>query len=197
MNAEILVFDGFDDLDVFGPLEVLATGGFDVSLVTLHEPRPTTSDKGTVVIPAARLSDAPEILVVPGGGWLSRAEAGAWAEVQRGELPAALARVAAAGSVVASVCTGAMLLQAAGLLEGRRAVTNKHALDELAATGVTVLREARVVDAGPVVTSGGPGAGLDMALWLVERVAGAERARETASAMEYTVQGSAVLTAQP
>jgi putative intracellular protease/amidase len=163
--------------------------GYQVALVTVGEPEPTVSDHGTVVVPARRMSGAPDIVVVPGGGWLDRAEKGAWAEAQRGDLPDALAKASSAGSLLTSVCTGAFLIAATGLLRGRPAVTNAAALDELAATGVHVVRDARVVDDGDIVTSGGLSAGLDLALWLIERHQGAGRAREIARRLEYGRRG--------
>ena len=189
MDAEIVVFDGFEDLDAFGPLNALAMAGYNVAAVSVGEPRPTVSGHGTVVVPTRRMSDAPDIVVVPGGGWLDRAEKGAWAEAQSGALPDALAKASSAGSLLTSVCTGAFLIAATGLLRGRPAVTNAAALDELAATGVHVVRDARVVDDGDIITSGGLTAGLDLALWLIERHQGADRAREIARQLEYDRRG--------
>jgi transcriptional regulator GlxA family with amidase domain len=189
MDAEIVIFDGSEDLDAFGPLAVLAMAGYQVALVTVGEPGPTVSDHGTVVVPARRISEAPDLVVVPGGGWLDRAEKGAWAEAQKGDLPDALAKASSAGSLLTSVCTGAFLIAATGLLRGRPAVTNAAALDELAATGVHVVRDARVVDDGDIITSGGLTAGLDLALWLIERHQGAARAREIGRQLEYGRRG--------
>ncbi|GAA4657657.1 DJ-1/PfpI family protein [Kineococcus glutinatus] len=185
MRAEIVVFDGFEDLDATGPLNVLGIAGFDVGLVTAAPRDLVVSALGTRVVPAGTLSGAADVVVVPGGGWLDRGGAGAWAEAQRGELPRALAGAAAGGAVLASVCTGALLLGAAGLLEDRPAVTNAAALDDLAATGALVDAAARVVDDGAIVTSGGLTAGIDLALRLVERFCGAVRAREVARELEY------------
>ncbi len=189
MRTEILIFAGFEELDAFGPLNVLAVAGWPVSLVTVEEPAPVMAHHGTTVLPASRLSDAAELVVVPGGGWLDRAPHGAWAQAQRGTLPAALAAASVAGTLVASVCTGALLLAAAGLLDGRPAVTNRRAMADLAAAGAVVVPDARVVDDGDVVTSGGLTAGLDLGLWLVERHEGAERAAQVARDLEYELQG--------
>ena len=71
------------------------------------------------------LAPAPDLLVVPGGGWVSRAPKGAWREAERGVLPAEIAERHEAGSVVAGVCTGVMLLAASGMLRGRPAVTHR------------------------------------------------------------------------
>src|SRR5215207_2947085 len=102
MHTEILLFDGFDELDVFGPFEVLA--GLGARLVALDGAREVRSDRGVVVRPQAGLSARPDVLVVPGGGWLDRAPQGAWAEAQRGTLPVAIAERHRAGATVASVC---------------------------------------------------------------------------------------------
>jgi transcriptional regulator GlxA family with amidase domain len=128
------------------------------------------------------------VVIVPGGGWIDRSPQGARAEAQRGVLPAVLAELHRGGTVVASVCTGAMLVAAAGLLKGRPAVTHHGALDDLRAAGAEAVR-ARVVDAGDVVTAGGVTSGLDLALWLVERFAGPVVAHAVEEELEYEHRG--------
>jgi transcriptional regulator GlxA family with amidase domain len=184
MHTEILIYDGFDELDAIGPFEVLAAAGFDVSLVTADDAAPVETAHGATIVPRRRLSDSCDLLVVPGGSWGSRKPRGAWAEAQRGVVPGEIARRHAAGVRLASVCTGAMLLATAGLLKGRPATTHHSALDDLEAAGANVLRDARVVDDGDIVTSAGVTAGIDMALWLVE----AERGAETAAAGERRIE---------
>jgi putative intracellular protease/amidase len=184
VRTEILLFDGYDDLDVAGPLEVLSSAGFDVTLVTCGQAATVTSVSGASAVPGGRLGQ-PGLLVVPGGGWLARAPAGAWAEARRGGIPAALKNVAAAGTTVAGVCTGAMLLARAGLLAGRPAITHHGALRDLAEAGAQLIDDVRVVDDGDVLTCGGITAGLDLALWLVEREQGREAAREHERRLEY------------
>jgi transcriptional regulator GlxA family with amidase domain len=185
MRTEILIFDGFDELDVFGPYEVLAHAGFEVALVTHSAADRVATARGAIVAPHGRLSDRAELLVVPGGGWTGRSPKGAWAEVQRGVLPPAIAGRHAAGARIASVCTGAFLVAAAGLLEGRPAVTHHKALDDLEALGVRVIRDARVVDDGDIVSSGGVTSGLDLALWIVEQDKGREAAADIAAEIEH------------
>jgi len=91
---------------------------------------------------------------------------------------------AAEQAVMASVCTGTMLLAHAGIVGTRRATTHHNAWDDLVATGATLVKE-RVVDDGDLVSAGGVTSGLDLALWLVERFASREQADQVARAMEY------------
>jgi transcriptional regulator GlxA family with amidase domain len=193
MNIDIIIFDGFDDLDALGPNELLrhaarAGAPFDVSLVQLDGAERVRSGVGTTIVPDRALSERPDLVLVPGGGLISDNAVGVLAELERGALPAALARLHADGATIASVCTGAMLLGAAGLLAGRPATTNRLALDRLRDTGAEVI-DARVVDDGDVLTAGGVTAGLDLALWIVERELGAEFATQLAAGVEYERQG--------
>jgi transcriptional regulator GlxA family with amidase domain len=185
MRTEILIFDGFDELDAFGPYEVLAEAGFDVALVTHPGADRIVTARGAIVVPDGELSDRAELLVVPGGGWNQRPPKGAWAEVQRGVLPQAIAQRHAAGARIASVCTGAFLLAAGGLLDGRPAITHWKDVDDLDAMGIRVIRDARVVDDGDIITAGGVTSGLDLALWIVEQEKGGEAAADVAAEMEH------------
>jgi transcriptional regulator GlxA family with amidase domain len=186
MATEILLFDGFDELDAFGPFEVLSNGGFAPRFVTLGGAESVTASHGARLLVDGPLGDSPALLVVPGGGWGDRAPHGAWAEAERGDLPAAIAARHRGGSTIASVCTGAMLLAAGGLLTGRPAVTHHVALDDLEAAGADVKRDARVVDDGDILTAAGVTSGIDLALWLVERERGAEAADKVAREIEHT-----------
>jgi transcriptional regulator GlxA family with amidase domain len=185
MRTEILIYDGFDDLDAFGPYEVLAEGGFDVALVTHPATDRIATARGTIVVPHRQLSDRAELLVVPGGGWTRHPPKGAWAEVQRGVLPPLIAQRHAAGARIASVCTGAFLVAAGGLLDGRPAITHSNDVDDLEAMGVRVIRDARVVDDGDIITSGGVTSGLDLALWIVEQEKGREAAEDVEAEIEH------------
>ncbi|MBG0563662.1 DJ-1/PfpI family protein [Actinoplanes aureus] len=186
MRIEILIFDGFDELDAFGPFEVLSTAGFDVELVAVREPGPVRSERG-VQLNVPSVLGRPDGVIVVGGGWLDRAEEGSWAQAQRGVLLERLADVAGSARWTASVCTGGMLLAAAGLLTGRNATTHCKAYDELRAYGVNVIEE-RVVDDGDRVTAGALSAGLDLGLWLTERELGVERAAEVAAAIDISLR---------
>jgi transcriptional regulator GlxA family with amidase domain len=190
MQTEILLYDAFDEMDAVGPYETLVSGGFDVALVTNGPADRVEGGQGLVVVPHRELSERPELLIVPGGSWTARnPDRGAWAEVQRGVLPPVIAARHAAGSTVASVCTGAFLLEAAGLLDGRPAVTHREDLDDLEKTGARVIRDARVVDDGDVLTSGGVTAGLDLALWLIEREKGPEALARAENHIEHSRAG--------
>ena len=187
-HTEIVVFDGFDDLDAIAPLEILAAAGFPARVVRPAQHAPAVrSAHGLALEVPDTLGESPGLVVVPGGGWLD-GSAGVRDQCG-GPLPAALAALHHAGAVVTSVCTGAMLLARAGLLEGRPAVTNRMALDDLAAAGADVRRDARVVDDGSVVTAGGPSAGLDLAIRLVSRFAGDQAGRAAARRLEYEPVG--------
>lgn len=194
-TIHILLYDGFDEVDAIGPFEVFqyaAESGadLDVSLVTVEATDRVTASHGLTVVPdgvlpAADAVDRPDILLIPGGGWESKEPVdSAWAEAQKGEIPDAAAAYHEAGPQLAAVCTGVMLLATGGVTNGRRAVTHHVALDELAASGATVV-EQRVVDDGDLLTAGGVTSGIDLALALVEREFGAEIANSVAVTMEY------------
>ena len=196
MDVQILLYEGFDELDAVGPFEVFANAaralgddgtGCSVSLVTLAPTEQVRASHGLRVEPDGTLGD-PDLLVVPGGGWNDRGETGAWAEAERGAVPDAIAAAHERGATLASVCTGGMLLSRAGVLDGRPAVTHHGALEDLRETDAEVV-EARVVDDGDVVTAGGVTSGIDLALSLVEREFGAELADGIAREMEYERTG--------
>jgi transcriptional regulator GlxA family with amidase domain len=189
MRIEIVVFDGFDELDALGPYEVLRTAqaggaGWDVALVSAGPAGMVTAHHGLALSVSEPLG-RPDALIVPGGGWGRRADRGTWGEVRRGDLPARIAGLAPGCAWVASVCTGAMLLSAAGVTAGRPATTHHDARADLAAAGAQVIADARVVDDGDLLTAGGITSGLDFALWIVEREAGPALAGQVATEMEY------------
>lgn len=198
MRIDILLFDGFDELDAIAPFEVLraaAAAGADFStrLLMLHPMPEVTASNGLRVRPDGALSqladdERPQVLVVPGGGWNARKPQGARAEAERGEVPAALAQLHEEGTTLAGVCTGGMLIATARLLAGRPAITHHGALSDLRAAGANIV-DARVVDDGDIVTAGGVTSGLDLALWLVERFAGARIAHHVESQLEYERRG--------
>jgi transcriptional regulator GlxA family with amidase domain len=157
--------------------------------VTLDGSKEIIAAHGLRIQPEAKLGDqALDVLIVPGGGWGDRAKQGAWAEAQRGEIPAAIARLHQSGTTIASVCTGAMLVASAGLLKGRPAITHHVALEDLKASGAEIIH-ARVVDDGNIVTAGGVTSGLDLSLWLLERYLSPQVAFEVERELEYERRG--------
>jgi transcriptional regulator GlxA family with amidase domain len=188
--VDIVVFDGVDEIDALGPLEVLRSAA---ALGTEITARLVTHDERDVVTGAFGLRFEPDAVYVPGeaditiatgGGWATRSDVGAWGEVQRGDWLPLLAETHRHGRVLAAVCTGTMLLAHAGIVGQRRATTHHWSRGDLAATGATVLDD-RVVDDGDLVTSGGVTSGLDLALHLLAREVSPDVARIVAERMEY------------
>jgi uncharacterized protein (DUF427 family)/putative intracellular protease/amidase len=191
-TIDIVIFDGFDELDVVGPLRVLrgaASSGADIAvrLVTRTEPLDVTGQHGLTIRADAVYQPGADILLVPGGGWVARAATGAWGEAERGDWLPLLKAAADDGILLAAVCTGSLLLARAGAIGARPATTHHLARADLEAAGVRFVEE-RVVDAGGLVTAGGVTSGIDLALHLVERLAGPEAAQQQADLLEYPWQ---------
>jgi len=192
VRFDIVVYDGVDELDALGPLEVLrsavAAGADLTARLVTREPQDVVRGAwGLRFLPDAVYTPGSDVLIVPGGGWVARADVGAWGEVQRGGWLPVLAEARSTTACIAAVCTGTMLLAYAGLAQGRRAATHHLALEDLRAAGAVVVDE-RVVDDGDLVTSGGVTSGMDLALWLVEREFSGALADEVARRMEYARQ---------
>ena len=193
-RIDILLYDGFDELDAIAPFEVFenaARAGADcaVSLVTHEKQDRVTASHGLDVgvdgvLAAPGDPDTPDLLLVPGGGWSGEGEQGVRREYESGDLPEAITAHHTAGATIASVCTGAMLLERAGVLGDGPAITHKSAIPDLEAAGVSV-PDRRVVDCGQVVTAGGVTSGLDLALHIVQREFGEDIADEVATVLEY------------
>lgn len=194
MDIAIVLFEGFDELDAIAPYEVFENAreeGADMraTLCTIDDVDEVTASHGLRVGVDARLTDlSPDLVLVPGGQWGARGETGAWAEAERGDIPDAVARLYDEGVSVGGVCTGGMLLARAGITDGCPAMTHGGAIDDLRASGAEVV-DARVVDDGDVVTSGGVTSGLDLAFHLVRREFGDEIADAVAERMEYEPRG--------
>ncbi len=207
MRIEIPLFTGFDDVDAIGPYEILSNASLtvddlEVALVGAHEAGVVHSSHDARVLVDDVLSDRADLVIVPGGGWNGlrhygfevddAAEArasGVRREHEDGRLAARIAELHAGGATVASVCTGALLLAQAGVLDGRPATTHRGNLDQLETMGPRVDREARVVDDGDVLTCGGVTSGLDLALHIVEREWGETLAARIATLMEHERRG--------
>jgi transcriptional regulator GlxA family with amidase domain len=194
--VHVVLFDGVEELDLAAPYEVLAASDHftdrtvEVRYVALDGPRTVTAAFGTRL--RADRAWAPEqadVLVVPGGGYARRDQPGVWAEIQRGALPRALARAPRPGLTISALCTGVMLLSAAGLTHGRPCTTHHRAKADLERQG-GILKNARVVDDGDLVTAGGVTSGLDLALWLARRELGVDAALGLESMLEYEARGT-------
>ena len=196
-TVAVLLFPGADELDVVGPLEALSVAGVPVRTVVLPGAEPVVRGAhGLRLVADGELDASPGVLLVPGGGWLD-GRPGVRDLVADGAAARAIAAARRDGAVVASVCTGALLLAAAGLLDGTPAVTNAGALDDLAArVGADVRADARVVDAGDVLTAGGPLAGVDLGLRLVERLLGPAAAEAAEAELEHVRRGPLVVAAE-
>jgi transcriptional regulator GlxA family with amidase domain len=184
MRIDIVVFDGVDELDVVGPFEVLRRAGFDVQLVALDPHTTVTCAYGLTITPNGAPRPDAEVVVFPGGGWVGRGERGVRVEVETERWKPLIHQAESRGAVLASVCTGAMILASAGALTGRRAATHHNAWADLEAAGAMLVRE-RVVDDGDRVTAGGVTSGIDLALHIVERFAGKQPAERIADDLEY------------
>jgi transcriptional regulator GlxA family with amidase domain len=188
MRIDIVVFDGFDEMDAVAPYEVFRTAAelgapIEAELVGAHGAGTITASHGMRLVVERGASEDVDMLLVPGGGWFNGA--GVRDEIERGVVPRALVAARERGAIVGSVCTGAMLLAATGLLEGRPATTHHSAIDDLRAAGAQVVEGARFVDDGDLLTAGGVTSGLDLALHIVEKVAGSSIADAVALEVEY------------
>ena len=179
LSIGMLVFPKVQQLDLTGPYEVFASiPGASVRLLW-KELDPIVSATGLVLIPDTRLAEAPQldVLCVPGG-------AGVNALLEDEAVLAFLRRQSAGARFVASVCTGALVLAAAGLLAGKRATTHWASHDFLARLGA-IPEQARVVADGKFISGGGVTAGIDMALTLAAELLDRERAEAIQLHLEY------------
>ena len=188
MLIDIITFDGLDEMDALGPLEVLrgaerAGADMRTRLVTRTPQSHVTGAFGLRFLPDDTYAPGADLVIVPGGSWAARAEVGVWGEARRGDWLPLLAR-AAEHAVLAGVCSGSMLLARAGVIGERRANTHHTAWQDLRDSGATLITD-RVVDDGDLITAGGVTSGIDLALWVVERYAGRQLADEVAERMEY------------
>jgi len=190
-NIGIFLYDEVEELDFCGPFEVLKAAAYIRSergqnpawqVFTVAEEPVLMKTSGELLIqPHFSFRDHPRIdlLLIPGGRTDLQMEKPAVLEWVR--------KVTSRTQLNTSVCTGAFLLGAAGLLDGHAVTTHWSALDKLARQfpRAQVRREVRWVDEGQLVTAAGISAGIDMSLHLVERLAGRELAEEVAHYMEY------------
>jgi len=180
MQIAIPLYDRFTALDAVGPYEVLSRlPGATVTFVA-HRPGPVRTDNGMLALVAdAALADlpSPEVLMVP-GGWGTRAA------LEDRALVDWIHTAHETSQWTTSVCTGSLLLAAAGVLDGLEATTHWLEMDGLGELGARPVQR-RVVEQGRVVTAAGVSAGIDMALVLAARIAGDEVARAIQLLIEY------------
>jgi transcriptional regulator GlxA family with amidase domain len=183
MEIAVVLYDGFTALDAIGPYEVLnRVPGAELYFVAA-QPGPVRTDTGILTVLVERgleRSQRPDVVVVPGGPGEVQARAG-------GQVLEWLRRVHETTLFTTSVCTGSLILAAAGLLEGRRATSHWLAYEELRRLGACPVAE-RVVFEERLCTAAGVSAGIDMALALAARLAGERAAQAIQLGIEYDPQ---------
>ncbi|MGW1201089.1 DJ-1/PfpI family protein [Streptomyces sp. NPDC002536] len=208
MLAQVVLFDGFDPLDVVAPYEVLQAGSLAtegalrVELVSAEGAREVPSAFGTLSLRASAALDPEraDLVVVPGAAGRMTQDPAA-PDDGAPSLPAVLTRALSTplpaliesaldrpGSTVATVCGGSLLLAMAGLLKGRPAVTHHQAMEHLAACGAVAV-DARVVDDGDLVSGAGVTSGLDVGLHLLEREFGPRVAHAVEQLLSHERRG--------
>ncbi len=184
-----VLHEDFELLDLYGPLEMFGSLGDDVRIITVAESKgPVKSTPGPCTVAEADFASCPplDLLLVPGG-------IGTVAQLANEPILGFLRERCAKAEVTMSVCSGSALLARAGVLDGRRATSNKMFFDLARGQSGAVdwVTEARWVEDGPFVTSSGVSAGTDMALAVIARLYGRERAEQVAIYTEYEWQTDA------
>lgn len=182
LDIGLLLYPKLTQLDLTGPLEVFSRLSNTRVHLLWKTREPVASDRGLILLPTMTLEECPalDVVVVPGG-------AGQVALMDDAAVLSFLAKQAATARYVASVCTGSLVLGAAGLLKGRRATCHWMSLDQLALLGATLVAERVVID-GPIVTGGGVTAGIDFGLTLAALLRGEPEARRIQLEIEYNPQ---------
>ncbi|MFJ4866599.1 DJ-1/PfpI family protein [Streptomyces sp. NPDC088748] len=182
----ILIFEGAEELDFVGPWEVFTASSMlreqvDTVVLIAEHSNPVRCNKGMRVLSDHTFSDHPQldVLLVPGGN-------GTRVQVHNSALIQWISKESSRVAWVTSVCTGALLLHEAGPARGRRVATHYAFEESLQSRGdITVVKDARYVVDGNVVTSQGVSAGIDMSLWLIGRIHGREHARAVRRYIQY------------
>jgi transcriptional regulator GlxA family with amidase domain len=180
----IVLYPRFELLDVYGPAEIFGNMIGRMRIVMVAEKAgPVASAQGPKVVADVGFDDCPDLdlVMVPGGF-------GTMTQLKNETLLNWLRARAEKAEIVLSVCSGSAILAKAGLLDGRRATSNKRYFQLAVDQGPNVqwVRQARWVDDGDRVTSSGVSAGIDMALHVVKRLYGAQAAENIANGTEYT-----------
>jgi transcriptional regulator GlxA family with amidase domain len=179
-----VLYPGFTALDFIGPYEVLRNlPDVDIRFVW-HESGPIAADSGVLVVGATHSFDetpSPDVLLVPGG--MTTME-----HARDEKLLDWVRRVDQTSTWTASVCSGSVILAAAGLLKGKRATSHWMAVPMLKAFGANPVGDERIVHEGKTVTCAGVSAGLDMAMWLAGQIGGEAKAKAIQLAIEYDPQ---------
>ncbi|HJU17351.1 MAG TPA: DJ-1/PfpI family protein, partial [Stellaceae bacterium] len=178
-RSGMLVFPDLTQLDLTGPYEVLARLPGAETVLLWKTLAPVRSERGLTILPTATLAACPplDLLLVPGGPGIGPL-------LEDAEVLDFLRRAAAEARYVVGVCTGSLVLGAAGLLRGRRAATHWMSRELLPALGAEPVGDRVVVD-GPVVTGGGVTAGIDVALRVAAEIAGQKTAEAIQLGIEY------------
>jgi transcriptional regulator GlxA family with amidase domain len=181
-----VLYPQFELLDLYGPLEMFGSLGPALRIVTVADrPGPVASAQGPVTLAEHGYADAPklDLVLVPGG-------VGTFPQLANEALLDFLRARAREAERLMSVCTGSALFAKAGLLDGRRATSNKQFFDfaRSQAPKADWVAEARWVEDGPIVTASGVSAGIDMALAVVASLYGRDVARQIAELTEYEWQ---------
>ncbi len=187
-NTAILIFDDVEVLDFTGPYEVFSVTDelseyqrLNVFTVA-RESRPIIARNGLSVNATYTLKNAPvpDILIIPGGE-------GTRQVLDQEDVLTWIFQSAVSAEKVLSVCSGAILLAKAGLLKGLKATTHHQVFDvlESIAPETSIVKGQRFIDNGKIITSAGISAGIDMSLYVIEQLFGAEVADSTANYMEY------------
>jgi len=179
----VILFPGFELLDVFGPLEAfgMVPDRFKLTMAA-HAAGPVASAQGPQALAEHSLANCPhlDLILVPGG-------IGTRDEVKHAALLNSLRELSDQAEITASVCTGSALLARAGVLDGRRATSNKWAFQWVVTQGPKVkwVARARWVEDGKFWTSSGVSAGIDMALAIIAKLSSRADAEQAAVRMEY------------
>lgn len=179
LRCGMLVFPNMTQLDLTGPYEVLSRLPGAETLLVWKNLAPVRTEHGLTILPMATFADCPplDLVLVPGGGGINPL-------LEDGEVLSFLRRAGAEARWVVGVCTGSLVLGAAGLLRGRRAATHWMSRDLLRQFGAEPVA-SRVVADGNLVTGGGVTAGIDVALSVAATIAGRPAAEAIQLAIEY------------